>query len=253
MFTSLPTWVSIFIAASGWLVSSFAGRLPERIQDLGLYLGMVLFCIGGFGMLQHLGLHFFKGPRGPVNGMALGLSIFLGCAGWYYLEAKASSPNDQSAQSNPPMAPQPKSAPKPPAAAPQFQQNVASGGIGYQAENMTFNFAIPPELKIVEVRPVKSNGDGTFTLSELVKVVAQSQPINMMTKVRGDGVIALAISGAPTPGENFYAGGKGAGYNRKMGEYFVEKFNNPNGHYLVSITTTKSDAKPEVSFAFNVD
>ena len=35
-------------------MGAFAGRLPETIQDIGLYLGIFLFCVSVLGMIWHI-------------------------------------------------------------------------------------------------------------------------------------------------------------------------------------------------------
>ena len=83
-----PPWISIAILLGGYLLSAFAGRLPDRLQDIGLVLGIVLIVMGIGGLILHLAAQarVRGGNMLPVIGMAISAVAFLGCGIWYYLE-----------------------------------------------------------------------------------------------------------------------------------------------------------------------
>lgn len=56
----IPRWVKLAAFAAGGLMSAFSGRLPESLQDLGLWAGIALACLAAVG----LGLHASKEWRG---------------------------------------------------------------------------------------------------------------------------------------------------------------------------------------------
>lgn len=149
--------------------------------------------------------------------------------------------------------PQSKSAPHNGAAAPKYQQNN-SGGTNYQGDMYFFLGAMPPGVKPIEARPVKDNGDGTYTLSNLIQMTGDSVPRNILVRARGEGVTGMTVTVAAAPGAAFGSGSKGAGFEgRGQDGWFYSKFASPVGYYSIDVTTTKPDQKPDVQVGLNVD
>ncbi len=49
----IPWWVKLPSSVAGFLVSAFSSRLPEAYQDLGLWLGLVLFGLSLVALFWH--------------------------------------------------------------------------------------------------------------------------------------------------------------------------------------------------------
>jgi len=119
------------------------------------------------------------------------------------------------------------------------QEIITQGQVG----NNTINQAPPPTFRVVQRNSPKINEDGTSTFSQIIEVVAQSPPGNMLVAAGGDGVIRLGV----VPTES----GVMMTVSGKMDDWFFERISNPFGKYSIYVTTTKPGVDPDLRVEFN--
>jgi hypothetical protein len=135
------------------------------------------------------------------------------------------------------------------------------GGIiihGNNSGNPTVNNfgSLPPTYKALGSEPVRDVGNGVFVLGQLIEVISQSPPNNMLVVLQKNADIVEPDAG-PAGIQSLevrpYSGGSTSVLEGETPTEYWHKLSTPAaGKYLIRVRTRNKNAKLAIGIAFNV-